>query len=50
VKRFRGELVFKADILLYYSTLGLRVIKKKKKVTTPSIIREVFATVGQPSI
>jgi len=31
VKQFRGGLVFKADRLLYHSTLGLRVIKKKKK-------------------
>jgi len=31
VKRFRGGLVFKAHRLLYRSTLGLRVIKKKKK-------------------
>jgi len=30
-QRFRGGLVFKADRLLYYSTLGWRVIKKKKK-------------------
>jgi len=30
VKRFRGGLVFKAHSLLYHSTLGLRVIKKKK--------------------
>jgi len=30
VKRFRGGLVFKADGLLYLSTLGLRVIKKQK--------------------
>ena len=29
---FRGGLVFKAHRLLYHSTLGLRVIKKKKKV------------------
>jgi len=28
VQRFRGGLVFKAHILLYHSTLGLRVIKK----------------------
>ena len=27
----RGGLVFKAHRLLYHSTLGLRVIKKKKK-------------------
>ena len=32
VKRFRGELVFKAHEILYRSTLGLRVIKKKKKM------------------
>jgi len=31
VKRFRGGLVFKAHRLLYHSTLGLKVIKKKKK-------------------
>ena len=28
---FRGGLVFKAHRRLYHSTLGLRVIKKKKK-------------------
>ena len=31
VKRFRGGLVFKAHRLLYHPTLGLRVIKKKRK-------------------
>ena len=31
VKRFRGGLVFKAHRLLCHSTLGLRVIKKKKR-------------------
>ena len=31
VKRSRGGLVFKAHRLLHHSTLGLRVIKKKKK-------------------
>ena len=31
VKRFRGGLVFKAHRLVYHSTLGLGVIKKKKK-------------------
>ena len=30
VQRFRGGLVFKAHRLLYLSTLGLRVIKKKR--------------------
>ena len=32
VQRFRGGLVFKAHRLVYHSTIGLRVIKKKKKV------------------
>ena len=31
VQRFQGGRVCKADRLLYHSTLGLRVIKKKKK-------------------
>ena len=31
--RFRGGLVYKAHRLLYHSTLGLRVITKKKKST-----------------
>ena len=30
VNRFRGGLVFKAHRLVYHSTLGLRVMKKKK--------------------
>jgi len=30
VKRFRGGLVFKAHRLVHHSTLGLRVIKKKR--------------------
>ena len=32
VKRFRGGLVFKARGLVYHSALGLRVIKKTKKL------------------
>ena len=31
VQQFRGGLVFKADRLVYHSTLGSRVIKKKKR-------------------
>ena len=31
MKRFRGGLVFKAHRFVYHSTLGSRVIKKKKK-------------------
>ena len=30
VKRFRGDLVFKAHGLVYHSTLGSRVTKKEK--------------------
>ena len=43
VKQFRGGLVFKAHTLLYHSTLGWRVIKKKKGV------RDV-AEVGDESV
>ena len=32
VQRFRGGLVFKAYRLLYHSTLGLRVIQKKRRL------------------
>ena len=33
VQRFRGGLMFKAHKLLYHSNLGLRVIKKRRRVT-----------------
>jgi len=39
VQRFRGGLVFKANRLLYHSTLGVRVIKKKKKRGGPPALR-----------
>jgi len=39
VQRFRGGLVFKALRLLYHSTLGLRVIKKKKREVQGARIR-----------
>ena len=32
VQQYRGGLVFKAHRLVYHSTLGLRVIKKKKEL------------------
>ena len=35
VKRFRGGLVFKAHRLLYRSTLGSKVVKKKENPTLP---------------
>jgi len=34
VNRFRGGLVFKAHRLVYHSTLGLGVLKKKKRIGT----------------
>ena len=37
VQRFQGVLVFKAHRLLYHSTLGLTVIKKKKKDKAPVV-------------
>jgi len=54
VKRFRGGLVFKAHRFLYYSTLGSRVIKKKKeyrdcvldaRASQPSLVRGLRFTV-----
>jgi len=36
VQRFQGGLVFKAHRLLYHSTLGLRVIKKKRRTLNPT--------------
>ena len=39
VKRFRGWLVFKAHRLVYYSTLGLRVIKKKTNLRSSTAAR-----------
>ena len=40
VQRLRGGLVFKVCRLVYHSTLGLRVIKKKKKKDTLNCVRE----------
>jgi len=39
VHRFRGGLVFKAHRLLHHPTLGLRVIKKKKRWAARSMRR-----------
>ena len=38
VKRFRGGLVYKAHRLLHHSTLGSRVIKKKKWGKAPEAL------------
>jgi hypothetical protein len=45
-ERFRGGLVFKAHILLYHSTLGSRVIKKKKKYKETSHAQIVLHPYG----
>ena len=39
MNRFRGGLVLKAHRLVYHSTLGSRVIKKKKRSKLPGIAR-----------
>ena len=44
--RFRGGLVFKAHRLVYHSTLGLRVIKKKKDLGLSVAAVEVEARDG----
>ena len=41
MKRFRGGLVFEAHRLLYYSTLGLRVIQKEKRPARKSRERSI---------
>ena len=38
MNRFRAGLVFKAHELVYHSTLGLRVIKKKKRSVTVVLV------------
>ena len=41
VKRFRGGFVFKAHRIWHHSSLGLGVIKKKKKtLTQPSVLSD----------
>ena len=41
VERFRGGLVVKAHRLLCHSTLGVAVIKKKKKVRAEGCVQNV---------
>ena len=49
---FRGGLVFKAHRLLYHSTVGLRVIKKKKAHTEEGVplSKRVFVWTGAPDM
>ena len=47
VERFRGGLVFKAHRLLYNSTLGSRVMKKKEKEYW-HLMREINRSLPQP--
>ena len=46
MNRFRGGLVFKAHRLVYHSTLGLRVIKKKKSITQGEMLRFRRSLIG----
>ena len=46
MKRFRGGLVFKAHRLLYHSTLGSRVIKKRKDLVVEDERGEVPSRVS----
>ena len=41
MQRFRGGLVFKAHRLVYHSTLGSRVTKKKRRSCTPAMHSEL---------
>ena len=43
VKRFRGGIVFEVQRLLYHSTQGSRVIKKKKK--KPEHVNEMLGEI-----
>ena len=47
MKRFRGGLVFKAHRLLFHSTLGLRVIKKKRSYRLDLLIEVVEVRLEQ---
>ena len=47
LRRFRGGLVFQANRLMYHSTLGLRVIQKKKKKIPASRAIACHATRGE---
>jgi len=44
VKWFRGGLEFQAHRLVYYSTLGLRVIKKEKKEIIKKETKKIMKT------
>ena len=46
--RFRGGLVLKAHRLLYHSTLGSRVIKKKKNILHFGVWRTVLRATRKP--
>ena len=50
VKRFRGGLVFKAHRLLYHSTLGLGVIKKKRSSIRDAVRAHCNTTSGRDCV
>ena len=48
MQRFRGGLVFKAYRILYHSTLGLRVIKRKRVHPSGCGVRALEVQGGVP--
>ena len=52
VQRFRGGLVFKAHRRLYHSTLGLRVIKRRRreKITCEGRARDLVRHSAPPAV
>ena len=50
MNRFRGGLVSKAHRLLYHSTLGLRVIKKKKKHVSSMLLTREGRSCAPPGV
>ena len=50
VMRCRGGLVFKAHRLVYHSTLGSRVIKKKKRTGEGEVLRGVILEIDRQMV
>jgi len=48
MEKFRGGLVFEAHRLVYHSTLGLRVIKKKRRPPNGGVPRSQPRCAGSP--
>ena len=50
MKRFRGGLVFKAHRLVYHSTLGVRVIKKKGQCLVEDLVPGALAVADEDDV